>query len=306
MPVLARRTVAVMSLLGVALLAVGCGRTSPGPSADGRFTVVAGENFWGSIASQLAGDKATVQSIIVNPDTDPHSYQPNTEDARTVAGASMVIVNGIGYDNWLAQLLSADPEHGRTVLTVGELLGLKEGDNPHQWYSPANVLKVVNQIVADYERIEPGDAGYFAERKQIFETEDLARYDELIRRIRSEYAGVPVGYSESIFQPLGDALGLKLLTPYSFAKAVAEGTDVTAEDKETVDRQAEGRAIKVWVYNSQNVTPDVQRVTDIVKSQHIPVATVTETLSPASDSFEEWQVAELEGLKAALHLATGR
>ena len=72
---------------------------------------------------------------------------------------------------------------------------------------------------------------------------------------------------------------------------------MTAEDKVTVDRQAERHEIKVWVYNSQNVTPDVQRVTSLVKAQHIPIATVTETLSPASDSFEQWQVAELEGLE---------
>ena len=50
-----------------------------------RFDVVAAENFWGSIASQLAGDKATVESIIVNPDTDPHSYEPTSADARTAS-----------------------------------------------------------------------------------------------------------------------------------------------------------------------------------------------------------------------------
>jgi len=301
-----RRAAAPLALLVLAVMIAGCGRTSSPGAANGRFRVVAGENFWGSIASQLAGDKATVQSIIVNPATDPHSYQPNAEDARTVVGAKMVIANGIGYDNWLSQLLSADQEGGRTVLTVGDLLGLKEGGNPHQWYSPANVHRVIDQIVADYDRIAPSDAAYFAQRKQTFETHDLARYSELIRAIRARYAGVPVGYSESIFQPLGDALGLKLLTPYSFAKAVAEGTDVTAEDKETVDRQAEQHEIKVWVYNSQNVTPDVQRVTTIVKAQHIPIATVTETLSPASDSFEQWQVAELEGLMTALDQAIHR
>ena len=60
------------------------------------------------------------------------------------------------------------------------------------------------------------------------------------------------------------------------------------------------------MFNSQNVTPDVQRVNEIAKAKGIPIATVTETLSPASDSFEQWQVGELEGLMRALHEATGR
>jgi zinc/manganese transport system substrate-binding protein len=305
---------ASLALLALAGLLAGCGRSSSSPAGTGgsgaanrgRFNVIASENFWGSIATQLAGEKATVESIIVNPSTDPHSYQPNAQDARIVVGANMVIVNGIGYDNWLPQLLSADQESGRVVLTVGEVLGLKEGDNPHQWYSPSNVYRVIDRIVADYDRLDPADTAYFAQQKQAFETRGLARYNALLREIRSRYSGVAVGYSESIFQPLGEALGLKLLTPYGFAKAIAEGTDVTAQDKQTVDSQAQNHEIKVWVYNSQNVTPDVQRVTSIVKAQHIPIATVTETLSPASDSFQQWQVAELEGLLAALHQATGR
>jgi zinc/manganese transport system substrate-binding protein len=60
------------------------------------------------------------------------------------------------------------------------------------------------------------------------------------------------------------------------------------------------------VYNSQNATPDVKRVNQIAAAAHVPVATITETLSPASASFEQWQVAELNRLMNALHQATGR
>ena len=61
----------------------------------------------------------------------------------------------------------------------------------------------------------------------------------------------------------------------------------------------------MYVYNSQNVTPDVQAQLAEAQAQHIPVATVTETLSPAGDTFEAWMVGELTGLKAALAQATG-
>lgn len=301
--------------LGVAALAAvvalsACGGSSASggsaPDVKGKFTVVAAENFWGSIATQLAGDRATVRSIIVNPDTDPHDYDATPSDARTMATAKLAIVNGIGYDAWASRLLAASPASGRVTLDVGDLLGLKDGDNPHQWYSPSSVQRVIDAIVADYDKLDPSDTAYFAQQRARFETTDLADYNSLRAEIRQKYAGVPVGYSESIFQPLGEDLGLKLATPYSFAKAIAEGTEVTAQDKETVDRQAQDHEIKVWVFNSQNETPDVKRINQIAKAKGIPIATVTETLSPATDDFEQWQVAQLRGLLAALHQATGR
>jgi zinc/manganese transport system substrate-binding protein len=297
----------ILGLVAVGL--AGCGGSAVGAqsgSSGGRLVVVAAENFWGSIATQLGGSKVAVQSIIVNPNTDPHSYEPTASDGIALAKSQMAIVNGIGYDTWASKLLAANPSSARTVLDVGDLLGLREGDNPHQWYSPSSVQRVVDQIVADYSRLEPKDAAYFQHQRTIFETRDLATYRQLIASIRARYAGVPVGYSESIFQPMGEALGLKLMTPYSFAKAIAEGTDVSAADKETVDAQAQDHRIKLWVYNSQNATPDVQRVNQLARAAHIPITTITETLSPASDSFEQWQVAELKSLAEALHQATGK
>jgi zinc/manganese transport system substrate-binding protein len=306
--------VLVLAALGTAvwtLALAGCGQqtsaaSSGARSGAGKLQVVAAENFWGSIAAQLGGEKVRVQSIIVNPDTDPHSYEPTAGDARTMAGAQMAIVNGIGYDEWADRLLNANPVSGRTVLDVGGVLGLGTGDNPHQWYSPRGVQRVIEAIEADYDRQLPRDASYFATQRRRFETTSLAPYDRLRAEMRARYAGVPVGYSESIFQPLGKDLGLKLLTPYGFAKAIAEGSEVSAQDKQTVDSQAQQREIKLWVFNSQNVTPDVQRVNEIARARHIPIATVTETLSPASYSFEQWQVAELEGLERALREGTGR
>ncbi len=295
----------VALVLVFAALLAGC--SSAPASRRGRpLQVVAAENFWGSIAAQLGGTKVAVKSIIVNPATDPHSYEPTAGDARTMARAELAIVNGIGYDDWASHLLDANPVSGRVILDAGDVLGLKDGDNPHQWYSPTSVQRLVAAITTDYEKLDPKEAAYFATRKRRFETVSLGRYDALRAEIRRRFAGTPVGYSESIFEPLGSSLGLKLLTPPSFAKAVAEGTDVSAKDEETVTAQAERREIRVWIYNSQNTTPDVQRINAISRAHGIPVATVTETLSPAADSFEQWQVAQLEGLLTALERATGR
>ncbi|MGW0729615.1 metal ABC transporter solute-binding protein, Zn/Mn family [Streptomyces mirabilis] len=270
------------------------------------ITVVAAENFWGSIAAQLGGDHVQVKSIIDNPNADPHDYEPTAADGRAVATAQYTIVNGIGYDAWADKLLSANPAGSRIDLKVGDLVGIKPGGNPHRWYSPDNVHQVIEKITADYKKMDPADAVYFDTQKTTFETKTLAPYNKLIADIKAKYAGTPVGASESIVTPLAEGLGLKMLTPESFLDAISEGTDPTAKDKQTIDQQISEKKIKVYVYNSQNATPDVQAQVKAAKAKGIPVATVTETLTPAGASFQAWQVRQLQGIEKALGQATGR
>ena len=296
--------------LFVSLLAaaggVGLSGVRAAASGGAEVRVVAAENFWGSIASQLGGDRVRVTSVITSPATDPHAYEPTSADARAMAGAQLVIVNGVGYDPWASQLIAANPVGGRVVLTVGDLVGVKAGGNPHRWYSPSDVQRVIAEIVRDYAKLDPKDSAYFKQQQAVFARQGLARYKRLIATIKHKYAGVPVGASESIFAPLARALGLRLLTPPSFLRAVSEGTEPTAADKTTIDRQVTKRQIKVWVFNSQNSTPDVQRITDEARKKGIPVTTITETLTPASASFQDWQSRQLEALASALATATGR
>ena len=98
---------------------------------------------------------------------------------------------------------------------------------------------------------------------------------------------------------------LELVTPYRYLDAISEGTDPTVADKATVDDQINHNQIKVWVFNSQNSTPDIQTLTTEAKAHHIPVTTITETLSPANATFQAWQV-ELQALQNALAQATGK
>jgi zinc/manganese transport system substrate-binding protein len=301
-------TLVLVPLIAVALAA--CGASSNGASggsgSGGPGRVVAAENFWGSIASQLAGSRASVRSIIVDPNQDPHMYNPTASDARTLATSQLAIFNGVGYDPWGPKLVAANPAPGRVVLTVGDLFGLKEGDNPHRWYSPDNVTAVARAITAKLKQLDAKNAAYFDQQYQAFVNQGLAQYHQLIASIKAKYAGVPVGASESIFALLSPALGLNLITPAGYMKAVSEGTEITPQDEATIHRQVDSGQIKVWVYNSQNATPDVQRLNAEARARHIPIATVTETLTRATDSFEQWQVAQLQGLERALHKATGR
>jgi zinc/manganese transport system substrate-binding protein len=294
-------------LLGLllCLTVAGCSASSAGSGGSG-LRVVAAENVWGSIAAQLGGDRVNVTSIITNPATDPHEYEPNARDARTLAEARLAIVNGIGYDPWAQKLLDANPASDRTVLNVGDVVGIRAGGNPHRWYSPPDVQKMIDAITQAYKKLDPGNASYFDAQRRRFEIRGLARYRGLIAQIRKRYSGAPVGASESIFQPLAEALGLGLLTPAAFLDAISEGSDPTAAAKSAVDRQIASRQIKVWVYNSQNATPDVKRLNQAARARGIPVVSVTETLTPASASFQEWQSRQLGQLAQALATATGR
>jgi zinc/manganese transport system substrate-binding protein len=294
--------------LAAALVLAGCSTTPvpAGRSGPEVVDVVAAENFWGSLAAQLGGDHVKVTDIINSPDADPHDYEPTAADGRAIATADLVIINGAGYDAWATKLAAADPSPDRTDLTVGDLVGAKGGDNPHRWYNPDNVRTVIDRITAALQKADPDHAAYYATQRATVLGTALKPYFDTIAEIRTRFSGTPVGASESIFAMLAPALGLDLRTPAAFLTAISEGTDPTARDKTTIDRQIEQKQIKVYVYNSQNATPDIQQQVKAARARGIPVSVITETLTPAGASFQQWQVAQLTALRQALHQATGR
>jgi zinc/manganese transport system substrate-binding protein len=286
-------------VVGAAVLA-GCGGAGSTAAGGGKLNVVAAEDFWGSIAEQVGGDRVAVTDVITNPAADPHDYEPTADDGRALAGAQVSIVNGIGYDEWASKLLAANEDGSRVEVSVGDVLGLESGDNPHQWYSPESVEKVTAALVKAFEQADPGHDAYYAAQAKKFDTRGLARYHSLIAQIKTEFGGRPVGASESIFEPLAPALGLDLITPTGFMDGIAEGTEPSPSEKATADHQLADRAIGLWVYNSQNATPDVKRLNEAAEANGIPIATVTETLTPEGASFQAWMVRELEGIRSAL------
>ena len=202
--------------------------------------------------------------------------------------------------------MHADPEPDRQVIDVGRLTGTPDDGNPHRWYDPANVVAVADAITAALIRADPTDAGYFDSLHTHWLGTDLAGYHGLIASIRARYAGTPVAASESVFSPLAQALELDLVTPPDLLRAVSEGTDPSAADKAQVDRQLTRREVKVYVFNSQNATPDVAAQVRTAQRVGIPVIEVTETLTPEGTTFQDWQSNQLRQLQAALAKATGR
>jgi zinc/manganese transport system substrate-binding protein len=163
---------------------------------------------------------------------------------------------------------------------------------------------VIDAISAEYARRDPAHAADFAARKRHLESVALRPYLETIQRIRAQFAGTPVGASESVFAEMAPALGLDLVTPPTFLVAISEGTEPTAADKAAIDEQIRSREIGVYVENTQNTTPDVLRQVEACHAFGIPVVTITETLVPMGASFQDWQTRQLMGLLAALASST--
>jgi len=294
-----RRPLAGAGLALLVLLA-GCATSAPRRSSGRTLIACASINSWGSILAQLGGSRVTTTSLVHSPATDPHDYEPTPADARRIAMSAVFVENGAGYDSWAAKAVKADPEPGRQVVDVAQLTGTPDGGNPHRWYSPTDVAKVADAITAAFKRADPADAGYFDQQHRQFLGPGLADYHRLITEIRARYAGTPVGASESVFSPLAAALGLDLVTPASFLKAISEGADPSAADKARIDAQLASRSLDVYVLNSQNSTPDVAEQVAAARQAGIPVVDVSETPEPATASFQDWQVRQLQNLRAAL------
>src|SRR5205823_962219 len=139
-------------------------------NTGGRLNVVVGENFWGSLAEQLGGSRVKVQTVVSDPNADPHEYESNANDARAFAGADLVVLNGAGYDDWGRKLLDASKSSHRQVLTLAQALGKNAGDNPHFWYDPAAVARVADRITAQYKAQDSADAAYFDQQRAALTT----------------------------------------------------------------------------------------------------------------------------------------
>jgi zinc/manganese transport system substrate-binding protein len=287
----------LLAVMFLSILLAACG--APADTRSGKLQVIAGENFWGSIAGQLGGSHVAVTSIVTNPSTDPHEYESSATDARAFATADYVILNGAGYDDWGRKLLSANPSQSRKVLTVAEFLNKTAGDNPHFWYNPDWVERVADTITSDYRALDPANADYFTQQRQAFEVA-LKPYHDVIAHLRSSVNAVPVGSTESIFVYMAQALGVILISPAEFMQAISEGTDPPAQTVAEFQDQISHHQIKLLVYNTQTSTPITDNLKQLATRNGIPVVGISETVQPLTASFQDWQVRQLNSLQAGL------
>lgn len=285
------------------LLSVACGgETSalPSPSvADQSIHVVAGENFYGDLATQIGGDRVTVRSILSDPNADPHEYETNADDAKAVADAQVVVKNGLGYDAFIDKLLAASPRPHRIVIDVGELTGHRQGDNPHVWYDPTTMPRVAHRLADILTQLDPADTEYFAGRLQAFNASEKAVSDR-VSSLRAKYQGARVLPTEPVFDYMAAALGLEIVDREgAFQKAVEEGNDPPAAAVARFRDQLASHQIKALIYNKQAVTPITTQMRAIAQLNQVAAVPVSET-EPSGKTYQEWMLDELTLLQPAL------
>jgi zinc/manganese transport system substrate-binding protein len=285
-------------LLGVVFWLARPGQQSPG-AANGKLNVVAAENFWGDIASQIGGSHVHVTSIITDPSADPHLYESNAQNAAAVSSADVVIVNGLGYDDFMNKLLSTSKNSSRQVITASQVFGAAEGANPHLWYNIPRANEVASKIAVAYTAKDPSHKNDYDHNLAVFD-QSLQALENTIATIKRQYAGTSVAYTEPVPGYLLSATGLTVKTPEGFAKSIEDGDDPSPADTNAFDALVTNKGIKVLLYNSQATSPVTEHVKDLAKQAGIPVIGVTETLPTNEHSYQSWQQDQLNELLAAL------
>ncbi len=287
------------AFLGLGLLLLnGCGNATTTASATSTVQVVAAENFYGNIAQQLGGSHVSVTSILSDPNVDPHEYESSFQNAAAVSGAQLVIENSDGYDSWMDKLLSASPNASRHVIKAFDLAPHKLPENEHVWYSPTNIVAIAQAITSALKQSDAKDAASFDKNLTTFK-QSIQTIQQKIATIKAKYAGTPVGLTETIFLYQTELLGLNVLTPFTFQKAIAEGNDPPADTIAAVNSQISQKQIKVLIYNEQTITAITTNMQKAATQQHIPIVPVTETMPPGK-TYQSWMLDQLTVLQQAL------
>ena len=289
------------ALVTLAILALGaCGPASaPQPTGGAPIAVLGAENFYGDLLAQIGGTRVTASSILSDPSADPHEYEASPAAAKLVADAKLVIVNGIGYDDFMQKLLGASTKPDRIVIDVQDILGLKDDVNVHVWYDPSTMPKVAEAVAAALTKLDPQNAAYFSDQKVKY-LAGLKPVTDKIAALKGKYAGAPIAFTENVAGYLTDAIGLLVLTPPAFMEAIESGTDPAPADVAAERDLLTARKVKALLYNSQVTSPLTEQIRELAIANDVAVVPVAETIPPSFKTFGEWQLAQLDELERAL------
>ncbi len=146
--------------------------------------------------------------------------------------------------------------------------------------------------------LDNADASAFDANLRSFDAA-LVLISQKMDEIKAKYSGTDVGLTETIFLYQTGPLGLTVLTPLEFEKAIAEGNDPPADTVTIANDQINNKQIKVLIYNSQTVTPITDNLKTAAQAHGIPIVPVTETMPP-DKNYQSWMLDQLNVLEQAL------
>jgi zinc/manganese transport system substrate-binding protein len=262
--------------------------------------VVAAENTYGDLFQQIGGIHVHVLSIISDPNVDPHEYESNVEDARQIADADIVIENGAGYDDWMDKLMATTHNSKRIVIKTFNIAPNHLKENEHVWYNPDNVIVFCQEILDTLKQKDPKDSAEFEANFTALKS-DILKLDTKLSELKSKFDKTPIALTETIFLYQSELIGLNVLTPWTFDKAIAEGNDPSPADAILAEQQLTSHQAKILVYNVQTVTPITTKLQEEAHVLNIPVVPVSETMPPG-EHYQSWMYKQLDKLEAALTL----
>jgi zinc/manganese transport system substrate-binding protein len=286
-------------VLAAALLIASACAPQGAPAAPGTIAVLGAENFYADLLTQIGGTKVTVSSILNDPNADPHAFEASPQTAKLVADAQLVVVNGLGYDDFMDKLLGASNKPDRVVLNVQDILKRADGDNAHVWYDPATMPAVAEAATAALAKLDPQDASYFADQEAKY-LGALKAIDDKIAALKAKFNGTPVAFTEPVEEYQADAIGLTVLTPEGFMRAIEQGIDPAPADVAAERDLLTGRRVKALLYNSQVTSPLTTDIHDLAVTSGVPVVGVAETIPTQFKTYQEWMLAQLAELETAL------
>jgi zinc/manganese transport system substrate-binding protein len=311
LPRLRLLAVSVAMLLLFVFLVAGCGSSSSSSSgasssasaSSGDATpiaAVAAENEYANVLEQIGGKYAKVTAIESNPNTDPHTYEASASTAQAVAGAKLLIENGVGYDTFMGKIESASPDSQRLVINVQKLLGLPESTpNPHLWYKPSTMPAVAKAIVSDLSALDPAHAAYFRANDAAFEA-SLQPWLTALAQFSKRYPGTTVATTEPVADYMLEAAGIKNLTPFSMQADIMNGTDPAPQNVSLQNALFSGHKVKIFVHNQQVTNSLTESFVKAAKAAGIPVVGVYETMPTPGYDYQSWMLAEVKALERAV------
>jgi zinc/manganese transport system substrate-binding protein len=293
---IAKRAARLPMLVGAGLAALALSGTAFGENTK-TVNVVAAENFYGDVVSQLGGKRVNVTSILASPDQDPHLFEASPKTARALQSADLVVYNGADYDPWMEKLLAASKNAKRTEIVAAKLVGKKSGDNPHLWYHPQTMPDVARAVAKALGDADPAHkADYDANLAKFLDS--LKPIDEKVATLKAKYQGTPVTATEPVFGYMSDAIGLAMRNR-RFQLAVMNNTEPSASDIAAFENDLRTKQVRALIYNRQATEALTRRLLKLAQQSHVPSVSVTETM-PAGKHFQQWMLSQLDELSAKL------